>query len=236
MEKIAVIPARAGSKGLKNKNIIKICGKPMMAYTIEAAKDSGEFQRIIVSTDSEEYGRIAEQYGAEVMYRDERLSDDAATTYMVIADLLARVRKNFHYFALLQPTSPMRNGGHIREAAALFEKHMEQFDFLVSVKEAEHISALVRPIDEDGSLKYFDTDFSNYKRQSCKEYSPNGAIFMGKPEAYLRQRHFFGSRSLAYKMSAVDSVDIDSELDYKLACLCMEMRLNCRRDRKNDGT
>ena len=101
----------------------------------------------------------------------------------------------------------------------------DEFDFLVSVKEAEHIGLLVKPIEDDLSLKYFDTDFANYRRQSYQEYSPNGAIFMGKPEAYLARKHFFGARSLAYKMSAFDSVDVDSELDYKFAALCMAERL-----------
>ena len=68
MKRLAVIPARSGSKGLKDKNIIDVCGKPLIAYTIEAARDSGLFDQIIVSTDSGEYGRISESYGARVMY------------------------------------------------------------------------------------------------------------------------------------------------------------------------
>ncbi len=217
MRKIAIIPARSGSKGLKDKNILDLCGKPMMAYSIEAARKSGVFERIIVSTDSERYGAVARQYGAEVMYRGERLSNDDATTFMVLEDLLRKVEQDFEYFVLLQPTSPLRNDRHIVEAVARFEAHYEQFDFLVSVKEAEHASVLVKPIDADQSLKYFDTDFSRYKRQNRKEYSPNGAIFMAKPEAYLTRKHFFGPKSLAYKMSKIDSIDIDDEYDYEFA-------------------
>lgn len=225
MKKIAIIPARSGSKGLKNKNIIDICGKPLIAYTIEAALQTECFERVIVSTDSKEYGTISEKYGAEVIYRGEKLSDDNASTFAVIDDLLGRVNTCFDYFVLLQPTSPMRTSSHISEAIQLFEKNADRFDFLVSVKEAEHSSILVKPIDEDGSLKNFDEDFSNYKRQVYKEYSPNGAIFIGKKEAYLKQKHFFGSKSIAYKMSQLDSVDIDNELDYEFACLCMTKRL-----------
>lgn len=222
MEKIAIIPARSGSKGLKDKNIIDIGGMPLIAYSINAAKESGIFSRIIVSTDSAEYGQISEHYGAEVMYRGEKLSGDSATTFMVIEDVLMRLEREYDYFVLLQPTSPMRNRRHIQEAASLFESKHAGFDFLVSVKEAEHAQVLVKPIDQDGSLKYFDTDFSNYRRQGFKEYSPNGAIFIGKGDAYLQQKHFFGKKSLAYFMSRVDSIDIDDELDYRLACLCME--------------
>ena len=95
MKKIAVIPARSGSKGLKDKNIIDLCGKPLLAYSVEAALRTGLFDRVIVSTDSERYGEIAEQYGAEVMYRGEKLSDDKATTFMVLEDLLQRVKHDF---------------------------------------------------------------------------------------------------------------------------------------------
>lgn len=229
MRKIAIIPARSGSKGLKDKNIIDLCGKPLIAYSIEAATKSGLFDRVIVSTDSEEYGRIAEEYGAEVMYRGEALSDDKATTYMVLADLLGRLSEPIDYFMLLQPTSPMRNEVHVIEAAKKFEDRIADFDFMVSVKEAEHGAVLVKPIDEDESLKFFDTDFSNYRRQAYKEYSPNGAIFIGKPEAYLEHKHFFGAKSLSYAMSAFDSVDIDDELDYEFAKVCMAKRLRGER-------
>lgn len=221
MKKIAIIPARSGSKGLKDKNIINLWGKPLMAYSIEAALEVQSFQRVIVSTDSGEYGGIAQMYGAEIMYRGEGLSNDDASTYAVIKDLIVRLGEAFDYFVLLQPTSPMRDAKHIKEALALFEGHFDRFDFLVSVKEAEHAGMLVKPIDNDNSLKYFDADFSNYKRQAYKEFSPNGAIYIGKPNPYIERRNFFGSRSMAYKMSRFDSVDIDTELDYELAKICM---------------
>lgn len=225
MKKIAVIPARSGSKGLKDKNIIDVCGKPLLAYSIDAAIESKQFDRIIVSTDSVKYGEIAESYGAEVLYRGKALSDDQATTYMVLEDLLHKIEENIDYFVLLQPTSPMRTSKHICEAITLFEDAYERYDFLVSVKEAEHGSVLVKPIEEDGSLKNFDMDFSSYRRQAYKEYSPNGAIFIGKPEAYIKRKHFFGEKSLAYIMNKADSIDIDDELDYEFACLCMNKYL-----------
>lgn len=226
MKKIAIIPARSGSKGLKDKNILDVCGKPLMAYSIDAAITSGKFEKVIVSTDSKEYGLIASQYGADVMYRGLELSDDKASTYMVIEDMMNRLDLEFDYFVLLQPTSPMRTYKHIIEAIQLFEQNVDKFDFLVSVKEAEYAQILVKPIAEDGSMKYFDTDFSNYKRQVYNDYSPNGAIFIGKRQAYLNQKHFFGAKSLAYRMSALDSVDIDNRLDYEFACLCMKKRID----------
>lgn len=225
MERIAIIPARSGSKGLKDKNIIDLCGKPLIAYSIEAAIQSGLFEHVIVSTDSERYAEISRLYGAEVMMRGEMLSNDKATTYMVLEDILKnRLTEPVDYFVLLQPTSPLRNARHIKEAVEKFEIKISDFDFLVSVKESEHAKVLVNPIDEDGSLKYFDLDFSNYRRQGYKDYSPNGAIFIGKPDAYLKQKHFFGAKALSYVMTAEDSVDIDGALDLIVAQAILSMR------------
>lgn len=227
MIKVAVIPARSGSKGLKDKNIIDLCGKPLMAYSIEAALESGSVERVIVSTDSEKYGRIASSYGAEVMLREEGISRDDTPTYKVVIDILNHLGQSSasDHFVLLQPTSPMRTSAHIKEAISIFEKNIDRFDFLVSVKEAEYANILVRPIGEDGSMRYFDTDFSSYKRQAYKDYSPNGAIFIGKAGSYIKQRHFFGARSMAYKMSVVDSIDIDDHFDLAVARLFMQERI-----------
>lgn len=226
MKRIAIIPARSGSKGLKDKNIIDLCGKPLIAYSIEAALETGLFDHVIVSADSEHYAEIAQHYGAEVMMRGEALSNDKATTFMVLEDILKnRLQESIDYFVLLQPTSPLRTSKHITEAIEKFESKIEHFDFLVSMKEAEHAKVLVNPIDDDESLKYFDTDFSNYRRQGYKDYSPNGAIFIAKPDSYLEQKHFFGAKALSYIMSAEDSVDIDGALDLVVANAIMKKTL-----------
>lgn len=217
MKKIAIIPARSGSKGLKDKNIIPINGKPLLAYSIEAALQTEVFERVIVSTDSEHYASVSRQYGASVMMREEALSNDNASTYDVIADFLERFEAQIDYFVLLQPTSPMRTSKHIKEAVRLFEDNMGKYDFLVSMTESPMSGVLVKPIEKDLSLKHFDMDFSSYRRQTYKDYSPNGAIFMAKPDAYLENKHFFGPRAIAYFMNKIDSVDIDDRIDYELA-------------------
>ena len=225
MKKIAIIPARAGSKGLKDKNIMELCGKPMMNYSIEAALKAACFEQVILSTDSVQYGEIGKKCGADIMYRDERLASDTATTYMVLADIFCKINCDFDYFMLLQPTSPLRTVWNIREAIDLFERNIVKFDFLVSMKVAEHNHLLVNPVESDMSLKYFDADFANYRRQEMVDYSPNGAIFIGKVEPYLKQKHFFGARAMGYFMDDVESIDVDNALDYRLASLCMEERL-----------
>lgn len=225
MKKIAIIPARSGSKGLVNKNILMLLDKPILAYTIEAAIQSEKFIKVIVSTDSLEYKEIAEKYGAEVVMRGEELSNDSATSYMVIKDVLEKdLGVEYDYFVLLQPTSPFRNYQHINESIEKFEKNISNYDFLVSMTETSKTSTLIKPIEEDESLKHYDLDFSNYKRQNYKEYYPNGAIFIGKNKEYLERKHFFGKKSLAYFMNKADSVDIDDRLDFEFAILLMSMK------------
>lgn len=226
MKKIAIIPARSGSKGLKDKNIKELCGKPLIAYTIEAAINSKLFDEVIVSTDSNKYGKIAEQYGATYFRRSRQLAEDGSPTFVVIENVLNKISNRINYFVLLQPTSPLRNEKYIIEACKDFESNYDKFDFLVSVKEAEHNADLVKQIDDDCSLKNFDKDFSNYKRQGSKYYEPNGAIFIGKPEAYLEHKHFFGNKAMAYFMNKKDSVDIDDEIDFKIAEVLIKMENN----------
>ncbi|MDZ4030836.1 GDSL-type esterase/lipase family protein [Kluyvera ascorbata] len=213
--KIAIIPARSGSKGLPNKNILMLVDKPLIAYTIEAAISSKIFDHIIVSTDSHEYANIAKSYGAEVMMRNDELSSDSASSFMVVKDVLDRCA-NCDYFVLLQPTSPFRNSQHIIEAVELFEKS-NNAKFLVSVVESSKSSDLIKPIDHSLSLVNFEQDFSKYRRQNKKEYCPNGAIFIGNKVDYISQKHFFGEKSIAYIMSKEDSVDIDDQLDFEFA-------------------
>lgn len=227
MKRIAFIPARSGSKGLKDKNIRILNGKPLIAYTIEAALASNLFDRVIVSTDSEKYGGISREFGAEVFSRDPSLADDRSTTYMVLEDLICRVGDGCDYFALLQPTSPLREAHHILQASRVFEREMEAFDFLVSVKESEFSPDLVKPLGRNNSLEFFSADFTNYRRQRETAYCPNGAIYFGKPEEYLKHKHFFGGRSLGFVMDKRSSVDIDDIVDFELASVLLRRRAAC---------
>ncbi|MEQ5138507.1 MULTISPECIES: cytidylyltransferase domain-containing protein [Providencia] len=221
LKKIAIIPARSGSKGLPNKNILMLLGKPLMAYTIEAAINSKLFERVIVSTDSIEYKEIAEKYGAEVIIRDKELASDQATSFMVIDNILKKIPQ-YDYFVLLQPTSPFRDESHIKEAIDIFESN-DKHEFLVSVTESEKSTDLIKPIDSDNSLKHFNLDFSNYRRQDSPYYTPNGAIFIGYNSSYVKQKHFFGPKATAYFMSKKDSIDIDDALDFELA-ICIQSK------------
>ena len=226
MKKIAIITARSGSKGLPNKNVLFANGKPLMAYSIEAALESEEFEKIIVSTDSQEYIDLLSHYPIEFIKRSAELSSDKASSFVVIEDVLNRYSHvDYDYFVLLQPTSPLRTAQHIQEANKKFEAHFDKFDFLVSVSDAHKPTTLTRPIDEDESLKNFKLDYSNYARQQYHpEYSPNGAIFSAKPQAYLEQKHFYGEKSIAYFMAKEVSVDIDDRLDFEYFYFILQQR------------
>ena len=217
MKKITIIPARSGSKGLPNKNILMLGNKPLIAYTIEAALKSKEFERVIVSTDSLEYKYIAEKFGAEVFMRSEELSNDKASSFVVIEDVLKKIETTIDYFVLLQVTSPFRNENHIKESIKVFENGIDTYDFLVSMQKSDKSSSLIKPIYNSGTLEEYNIDYSNYSRQKYDEYHPNGAIFVGKVKEYLEQKHFFGKRSKAYFMNKEDSVDIDDSFDFEIA-------------------
>ena len=217
MKKIAIIPARSGSKGLPNKNILMLGNKPLIAYTIEAALKSKEFERVIVSTDSLEYKYIAEKFGAKVFMRSEELSNDKASSFVVIEDVLNKIEITVDYFVLLQVTSPFRNENHIKESIKVFENGISEYDFLVSMQKSDKASSLIKPIYNSGTLEEYNIDYSNYSRQKYDEYHPNGAIYIGKIKEYLEQKHFFGKRSKAYFMNKEDSIDIDDSLDFEIA-------------------
>lgn len=226
MKKIAIITARAGSKGLPNKNVLLADGKPLMAYSIEAAIESKQFDKIIVSTDSQEYIDLLSHYPIEFIKRAEHLASDKASSFVVIEDVLNQYKHvDFDYFVLLQPTSPLRTAQHIQECCEKFERNFDKFDFIVSVSDAHKPTTLTRVIEEDESLKHFQLDYSNYARQLYfPEYSPNGAIFSAKPTAYLEQKHFYGAKCLAYFMDKDVSIDIDDRQDFEYFYFILQQR------------
>ncbi len=225
MKRIALIPARSGSKGVPDKNIIDLCGKPLIVYAIEEAKKTGLFEHIFVTTDSEKYAEIARRAGAEVMMRSAELSSDTASTYDVIVDFFQnRYKEPCDYFVLLQVTSPMRTATHIKEACEMYDARAKGIEYVVSVKRSETCSSFIFPIEKDNTLKHFHYDESRGRRQDYDEYCVNGAIYISEPFTYIKSQTFFGPTSIAYKMNAVESLDIDTWLDYDLATLLMQKR------------
>lgn len=217
---IAVIPARSGSKGLKDKNIKMLCGKPLIAYAIEASLQSGVYDVVHVSTDSESYAEIARTYGADVPFlRNEELSSDTATTWdamrFVVKEYEKRGKK-FDALTVLQPTSPLRTTEDIRGAYELFEE--KQADSVVSVCEMEHSPLWSNILPEDRCLKGFIKEEANGPRQGISTYYRlNGAIYMVNVSVLMEHGSLYGERGYAYVMEKEHSIDIDDGLDFAMA-------------------
>ncbi|MCR4678877.1 MAG: acylneuraminate cytidylyltransferase family protein [Lachnospiraceae bacterium] len=225
MSNIAIIPARSGSKGLKDKNIKELCGKPLMAYSIEAAIASGCFDEVMVSTDSEDYARIAKSYGASVPFlRSEETASDTASSWDMVDEVLRQYCKQgrtFDSFCLLQPTSPLRTSEDIKAAYRLYE---ERASFaVVSVCEAEHSPRWCGQLPETLELNGFIKKEGMEQRQaSGKIYRLNGAIYIVNNEEFKKDRFLYQSGSYAYIMQQEHSVDIDTDLDFQFAELLMK--------------
>lgn len=217
---LGIIPARSGSKGLQGKNIKDLNGKPMIAYSIEAAKNSNIFDDIIVSTDSQEYANISLEYGASIPFlRPEYLSTDTATTNDVVEYTikeLKNVGKEYDYFMILQPTSPLRTFEDIVGAVnLLFEKGGNS---VVSVCEAEHSPLYMNTLDESLCMNGFlAKDIRTRRQELPKYYRLNGAIYICDVSYFLRYKYFYGEKSYAYIMDKKRSIDIDDELDFIFA-------------------
>lgn len=231
MKKLAIIPARGGSKGLPGKNYKLLNGKPLISYTIQAALDSGVFDKVIVSTDSEEIAEIAKKNGAEVPFmRPERLAGDAASSDAAIMHALNFMEvvegEEFDYVCKLQPTSPLRTKEDIREAFALLLE--KKANSVVSVCECEHSPLWSGVITEDLRIDNFiSKQLAITNRQKLQNYYRlNGAIYISKVDSFKKNGCFFGENSIAYIMPRKRSVDIDDILDFKFAELLLTEREN----------
>jgi len=220
---LAIIPARGGSKRLPNKNVLGLVGKPLIAWSIEAARNTNNISEVVVSTDSLDIKKIAEEYGANVPFiRPENLSDDTSNSFDVVKHCIEFYQTNynqtFDYTILLQPTSPLRTNFDIENAIKLLiEKNA---DAVISVCEVEHSPLWTNTIDNTRSLDNFLRDEIKSKRSQDLPtyYRINGALYICKTSELLKQKTFFLTKnSFAYIMPKEKSVDIDTLLDFKMA-------------------
>lgn len=222
---LALIPARGGSKGIKDKNIIDLCGKPLIAYSIEAAKESKYIDEVIVSTDSEKIAKVARSYNANVPFlRPDALATDTATTLDVVmhaVEFMNRDKKKFDTLVLLQPTAPLRDAVDIDEAIEKFFFHKEKS--LVSVSEVDDNPLLIRTIGDEDSLIPLINRSSTCRRQDMPTYyRVNGCIYINSI-GELNENTSFNDNKLAYVMSKEHSVDIDELKDLCVAKFYLEV-------------
>lgn len=227
MKVLAIIPARSGSKGLLDKNIIDLNGKPLMYYTIKAALDSGCFDKVMVSTDSQKYADIAVECGAEVPFlRSNEMSGDAAGTWDTVREVLTNYHKGGYTFdcvALLQPTSPLRDADDIKEIFKFKEE--KSANNAVSITEVDHPVQWCFELPEDCSLDDMAKNPYNYTRRQdlAPFYRENGAIYLVDAVKLMNKDYdFYGDRCVGYVMTKEKSVDIDSKLDLIIAKAYMD--------------
>ncbi len=218
---LAIIPARGGSKRVPRKNVLDLCGKPLIAWSIESGLNSKCIDKVIVSSDDDEILKLSEKFGAETIKRPDDLASDTATTFDAIKHTIDNLEK-YDYVVLLQPTSPLRNAYHINEAIELLEA--KNADAVVSICEMDHSPLWSNTLPEDNSMSNFLRDEILNKRSQDLDtyYRLNGAIYICETNKLLENKSFFLKDNIfAYKMDRKSSIDIDEEIDFKIAEVLM---------------
>jgi len=223
MKILAIIPARGGSKGVKDKNIRILNGKPLIAWTIEEAKKSKCIDRLIVTTDDDRIAKIAREYGADVPFkRPAELATDTTPGIEPVLHAIKHLKAYDHYDSdyvmLLQCTSPLRNVRHIDEAIDLLLK--SDADSLASVTKLEHPPHWNKVIDENGFLQDF-IEYNSHKkarRQDFEDvYRLNGAIYISNTNLVMSEKNLLVGDIFPFIMDGRESVDIDEEFNFQLA-------------------
>lgn len=226
---LAVIPARGGSKRLPRKNLLPLSGKPMIAWTIEAALQAECIDRVVVSTDDDEIAEVATSYGAEVPFlRPAELATDSATTEAVVAHAVDGCDASndlFSHVCLLQPTSPLRNSSDIDASWA--QLTAKKGRAVISVTVAEHSPLWCNTIPDDLSMLGFlsSENLALRSQELPTYYRLNGAIYLFEKCFSNRMRDLYSSNGVyAFIMENEASIDVDNLLDFKLAELIRDMR------------
>ena len=230
MKRIAIITARGGSKRIPKKNIRDFCGKPIIAYSIKAAKEAGVFDVVMVSTDSEEIAEIAKQEGAEVPFlRSEKTSNDFASTADVIEEVLLEYEKRgstFDEACCIYPTAPFVTGEKIKEAVRVLEEN--QYDSVLPV--VSFSFPPLRGLKMDGNKVAFKwPEYALARSQDLEPvYHDCGQFYVLDVKAFMRTKKIIADNTGAIKCSELEMQDIDNEIDWKLA----ELKYELMRERK----
>jgi len=220
MKTIAIIPARGGSKRIPRKNIKDFCGKPIIAYSIEAAKASGLFDRIIVSTDDEEIAEVAEKYGAEIPFmRPRELADDFTGTNAVVKhalEWLIRQGEIIEYACCIYATAPFIQVECLKEGYEKLVSSGKNYVFTVTSFEFPIQRAL--RLNNNGEVEPFFPEHILSRSQDLEEaYHDAGQFYWGKAEAYLQGLRSFDSGAFPFVLPGYLVQDIDTMEDWQMA-------------------
>ena len=239
MNYLAIVPARGGSKGIINKNITLLNGRPLISYTLNAALASKHIDRLVISTDDSEIAKLGKSFGIDIPFlRPKKYSHDSSPSIDLVLHAIRWFSKNVNYnpdaIILLQPTSPFRTKNHIDNAIKLFTKTKP--DTLVSVVELPHNfnpSKLVK-IENNQIVSVYD-DVDNFRilpRQELpKLYARNGpSILISKVSFLQKNKSFYGGKTIPYIMDFFDSIDIDDNSDLLMAELIFKNKQKNEKD------
>ena len=218
---LAIIPARSGSKGIKDKNIYEFKSKPLMFWTFNAAKQSKLLDKVIFSSNSKKYISIAKENGIDVPFlRPNNISSDITSSAEVVIHALDWVEKKLRlipkYILYLQPTSPLRTFNDIDNSILIAKKN--NADSVISVNKTDKHPYFLKELNSQGKIShYMPMKNPTPRRQELEQYYVlNGAIFLVKTKL-IKQGDWYGKNSFAYVMPKNRSIDIDSLDDIKLA-------------------
>lgn len=221
---IALIPARGGSKGLPGKNIRPLCGRPLIAWSIDKALKSRHLDRVVVSTDDPEIARVAREHGAEVPFlRPAELATDSASTYDVIRHALAHYRdrhgEEFDYTVLLEPTSPLREDDDIDRALLALHERSADYDSIVSLGRVTEHPSIMKRLAGQGFEPFCPELAQTTRRQdNAPAYFPYGVAYIAKTRVLLEENTFYARRATWYEIKRYQHYEIDDLHDF----LCVE--------------
>ncbi len=228
---LAIIPARGGSKGLPGKNIRVMCGKPLIAWSIEHAQKSKYVDEIFISTDSQEIADVAEKYGAPCPeLRPEYLARDTAPSSEFIVYTLEKMQKegkHFDYFILLEPTSPLRDVEDVDKSIEMLIDSPESESIVgVAMSGTVHPAFMVL-VGQNGYLEPLDPNQHEMRRQDLPDvFFFEGSVYVSSVEAFLKKRSFYHDKTLPYIVPEWKSHEVDDIVDFNIIETIMKMKFD----------
>ena len=228
MKCVAIILARGGSKGIKNKNIKSFCGKPLIEYSIKVAKEIDRIDECFVSTDSSKIAKISKELGAQIILRPSQLAEDSSSEWLAWQHAIKTVNKlfsEFDVFVSLPTTSPLRTKINVEQA---LDKLNSNVDIVMTVNKTNHHPSFnMVTKNKNNIISIFDIKEKEiYQRQEVQNiFNLNTVAYVSKPEYILNNKSMWNGRVFGLEIDKENSIDIDDEFDFKLAEYLMKERL-----------
>lgn len=227
--RIAIIPARGGSKRLPRKNIIDFFGKPIIAYTVEAALETRLFDRVFISSEDAEIIKIGARYGAEISQRPSTLATDSATVVQVCLDLLAQEQtqgRSYDVICCLYATAPLRRAEDIAATVNLIVPG--KCDFALALTGYTHYAHQALKLNDSGFFEPMWPEYTFSRGEQVGElFAGNGSTYAASVGSFQSHKRFYGPKMKGYLMPFMRSVDIDNQEDFEMAC-CFAQHLGLK--------